>query len=280
MGAAVEQWKIWSASEARRFIHAPKPEDDKYSRGVLGVIAGSRQYPGAAILVCKSALHTGIGMLRFSAPRAVRSLVLRSAPEVVTRDGKVQAWVIGPGLDPDHLGRGRKKDISQALAQKIPCLIDAGALALFTASTSPVLITPHFRELSRTLARAGVSVTPEEIQEDPKKWAVRASQELGVAVLLKGSVTVVASASKRYELPLSTPWLATAGSGDVLAGIIGALLATNSLALRNDPTSIAEIAATGALIHARAAERASVGGPISATDIIEMIPRTIAEMLL
>ncbi|MEI9907077.1 MAG: NAD(P)H-hydrate dehydratase [Actinomycetota bacterium] len=278
-GGNTPTWHAWSASDCRSYVHLPRQSDDKYSRGVLGVIAGSRQYPGAALLVCKAALHTGIGMVRYSGPRTVKNILLQAAPEVVVQNGKVQSWVVGPGIDLSRTGRWRKRDINRALLEGVPTLIDAGALSELTSSTFPRIITPHFRELSRALSTQNIQVSPAEIESDPKKWAIRASEIFTCVVLLKGSHTVIASSEKCFVLPQSTSWLATAGSGDVLAGIIGALLATNSSLLLVQPERLSEIAATGAYIHAEAARVASNGGPISPTDIIDSIPEIVASLV-
>jgi NAD(P)H-hydrate repair Nnr-like enzyme with NAD(P)H-hydrate dehydratase domain len=102
---------------------------------------------------------------------------------------------------------------------------------------------------------------------------------LAVTVLLKGSRTVVAQDDFVIELPAASPWLATAGSGDVLAGIIGALCATNYIEILNDIRRFAEVAATGALIHNAAAKIASNGGPINASSLIDAIPAAVASIL-
>ena len=119
----------------------------------------------------------------------------------------------------------------------------------------------------------------ELIESDPIAWAKKASQALYVTVLLKGSTTVVAHGDSVITLPPATPMLATAGSGNVLAGIIGALFATNYIEILNDEDVIAEIAATGALIHQKAAELASEGAPISASQIIDFIQPAIRSIL-
>jgi NAD(P)H-hydrate repair Nnr-like enzyme with NAD(P)H-hydrate dehydratase domain len=86
---------IWGASDAARFIAAPDRDDDKYSRGVLGVITGSVHYPGASVLGVEAALRTGLGMVRYLGPERAQELVLQRRPEVVTAEGRVQAWLIG-----------------------------------------------------------------------------------------------------------------------------------------------------------------------------------------
>jgi len=143
----------------------------------------------------------------------------------------------------------------------------------------PTLITPHSGELSALLTARGVPVTAEAIEGNPKKWVVVAAQTLGVTVLLKGSITYVANDDLLIELPVATPWLATAGSGDVLAGIIGALVATNTVEILNDINRLAQVAATGAYIHAQAAKSASRGGPISAEMITAQIPGAITQLI-
>jgi NAD(P)H-hydrate repair Nnr-like enzyme with NAD(P)H-hydrate dehydratase domain len=124
-----------------------------------------------------------------------------------------------------------------------------------------------------------MSASPEAIESDPAKWAVKAQQKLGAVVLLKGATTYVASENNLIELPKATAWLATAGTGDVLAGIIGALVATNYIAILNDPEQLAKVAATGAFIHNLAAVSASKDAPISATSIIEFIPEVIRKLI-
>jgi NAD(P)H-hydrate repair Nnr-like enzyme with NAD(P)H-hydrate dehydratase domain len=163
--------------------------------------------------------------------------------------------------------------------QSVPTILDAGALRLAGKFGQPTLITPHAGELSRLLISRGINVTSEAIEGDPKKWAIAASEKLGVVVLLKGSQTVVADGEDLIELPKSSSWLATAGSGDVLAGIIGALAATNYIEILNDRSRLSEIAASAAFIHNSAALLASRDAPISATKIIEFIPEAIRKIL-
>jgi NAD(P)H-hydrate repair Nnr-like enzyme with NAD(P)H-hydrate dehydratase domain len=158
-------------------------------------------------------------------------------------------------------------------------VLDAGALHLAGKLEQPTLITPHSGELARLLNSRGVSVTSEAIEGNPKKWVETAAKTLGVTVLLKGSRTYVANDSALIELPVATPWLATAGTGDVLSGIVGALVATHLIEILNDSDYLAPLAATAALIHANAAQLASRGGPISAESIIPEIAGAITQIL-
>lgn len=274
-----EPWKTWTAREARRYIVLPSEDDHKYSRGVLGVITGSNEYPGAAVLTCEAAMRTGLGMIRYFGPNYPQDLVLRQRPEVVIEPGKVQAWLLGSGIDADRHGWLRYRAMKKAIRQGLPVVLDAGALSLVSLTTGPTLITPHYRELHRLLLSRDITVTATAIEGDPKKWAGIAAKEFGVAVLLKGNVTVVASNESQIQLSASSTWLATAGTGDVLAGILGALIATQSLEIEKNPDILPAIAATGALIHARAADLASAGGPITAMDVAHSIPKVIAELI-
>jgi hydroxyethylthiazole kinase-like uncharacterized protein yjeF len=278
----MEQWKIWTSQDAQSHVYIPQPTDDKYSHGVLGVIAGSDEYPGSAVLTCGAALRTGIGMIRYFGTEKSQMLVLGACPEVVTQPGKVQAWSIGSGVDPVQLDAAREKQIEDALtslSQATPVLLDAGALHFVGRFHGPTLITPHYRELARILSKFGNEIGPEEIATDPRQWCIRAARELNVCVLLKGNTTFIASTQQLIEVPSSTPWLATAGTGDVLAGILGALMATQATSISSDPNMLAKIAATGALIHSEAARLASQGGPISASDLLQQISIATRELI-
>lgn len=275
--------KKWSAKDSARCILTPSEIDHKYSRGTLGVITGSAQYPGAAVLTTSAALATGLGALRFHSSSGLAHLVLHQSPEALVQPGPVTAWIAGSGID----GR-RYKHFSTWLRhrwfkllklQSVPTLLDAGSLYLAGKLDQPTLITPHAGELSQLLALHGIDVSSELIEANPQEWVLRASTTLGVTVLLKGSVTYVARNDFLIELPKASPWLATAGSGDVLAGIIGALIATNYIEILNDPDRLAEIAATGAFIHNRAAEAASGGGPITASTLINQIQQIVTKLL-
>ncbi len=275
--------KSWRAKDAAKCIIIPSELDHKYSRGTLGAITGSAKYPGAAVLTTSAAFATGLGALRFHSNSGLAHLVLHQTPEALVQPGPVTAWIAGSGID------GKKySDITTWLRhrwfellkrQSVPTLLDAGALYLAGSLEQPTLITPHAGELSKLLSQRGIVASSEQIESNPRHWAQLASQSLAVTVLLKGSTTVVAQDEYIIELPKGTPWLATAGSGDVLAGIIGALIATNYIEILNDPMRLAEFAATGAFIHNQAALRASGGGPISASSLIGEIAPTVAKLL-
>lgn len=275
----MNDWKEWSSQEARNFLPIPSNSDDKYSRGVLGVVAGSDEYPGSAVLSCKAALRTGIGMVRYFGTEKSQMLVLNSSPEVVTVAGQVQAWAIGSGMDSKNPYPEQISVIESAISQKTPVLLDAGALEFAGRFHGPTIVTPHYRELARLLERAEMDVSVAEIVKDPHYWCKRAARELNICVLLKGNATLISNAEQHIELPMATPWLATAGTGDVLGGIIGALIATQSLRILSEPSNLAYIAATGALIHAQSATRASRGGPISASDIPNEIANVIRDLI-
>ena len=275
--------KKWTAKDAAKCIITPSDLDHKYSRGVLGVITGSARFPGAAVLSTSAASATGLGMIRFHSSSGLAHLVLHSTPSVVVQPGKVTAWLVGSGIEAkkyaDITTWLRHRWYKLTTLQSVPTVLDAGALHLAGSLEQPTLITPHSGELSKLMIARGVQVTPEAIEGDPKKWVQEAADTLGVTVLLKGSTTYVANDAVLIQLPVATPWLATAGTGDVLAGIIGALVATNTVEILNDYNHLAYVAATGALIHARAAESASNGGPINAEAIIEFIPRVITQLI-
>lgn len=275
--------KKWDAKSAREYIAIPSDLDHKYSRGVLGVITGSARYPGAAVLTTTAATRTGLGMVRFHSNSGLAHLVLHAAPQVVVQPGPVDAWLIGSGIEgnpyADVTTWLRHRWFVHAKRQTVPTLLDAGGLSLIGKISQPTVITPHAGELASVLQRRGVKVTAEAIEGNPKKWAVEASLTLGTTVLLKGAVTYVADGNSLIELPRATPFLATAGSGDVLAGIIGALIATHHVDILNEPTILAEIAATGAFIHANAAALASAKAPINAPMITEAITPALRTLL-
>ncbi|MCB0926734.1 MAG: NAD(P)H-hydrate dehydratase [Mycolicibacterium insubricum] len=254
----------------------PGRTDDKYTQGVTGVLAGSATYPGAAILSSGAAVASHSGMVRYAGPAAAE--VVSHWPEVIAtvdhRDaGRVQAWVVGPGLGTGHEASAV---LRFALATDLPVLVDADALTLLAAHpelvvdrSAPTLLTPHAGEFARLAGSA---------PGDDRVGATRAlAARLGATVLLKGNVTVIAAPEgPTYLSPAGNSWAATAGSGDVLSGIIGALLAAG--------VPPAEAAAAGAFVHSRAAELAAEDPgpapvPISATRILTHIRPALAATL-
>lgn len=265
----------WSERDAATHIAVPGASDDKYSRGVLGVITGSDQYPGAAVLGVEAALHTGLGMVRYLGDERATTFVLQRRPEAVAAAGRVQAWLVGSGMDAALRDTATADRLATALESGLPIVVDAGALDLLDRAIGPVIITPHLRELSRVL---GASL--DDIARDPADAAARAAQKLEVTVLLKGHRTHVAAPDGTRLVASSAPaWLATAGAGDALGGILGALVATHSHAIAADASLLAQLGATASVVHGLAATRASGGGPLTILDLIDAVPATIAELL-
>ncbi len=273
----------WTAKDSKKHIIIPSELDHKYSRGTLGVITGSAQFPGAAVLTSKAAIATGLGVLRFHSSSGLAHLVLHASPEALVQPGKVDAWLAGSGVSDkkysDYTTWLRHRWFKLMSAQSVPTVLDAGALDWAGKLTQPTLITPHAGELAKLLVKRGIQVSSESIEADSRKWSMVAAEKLGVTVLLKGSTTYITRPDHLIELPKATPWLATAGSGDVLAGIIGALVATNYIEILNDENNLARVAATGAFIHNNAALLASKDSPISATSIIRFIPEAIRKII-
>ncbi|BAG19617.1 bifunctional ADP-dependent NAD(P)H-hydrate dehydratase/NAD(P)H-hydrate epimerase [Streptomyces griseus] len=253
-------------ADVAALLPAPGPESDKYRRGVVGVVAGSERYPGAAVLAVAGALHGGAGAVRYVGPGA--DAVIARYPEALvhagppSEAGRVQAWVVGPGLGD---GRGAEAAVADVLAADVPVLVDADGLRLLDAETvrtrtAPTVLTPHAGEAAALLGTA---------REEVEAGRLAAVRELAAryraTVLLKGSTTLVAEARDTPVRvnPTGTSWLATAGSGDVLSGLTGSLLAAG-LAPR-------DAASVGAYLHGLAARHGSDGAPVSAQDVAEGI---------
>ena len=252
-------------ADVARMLPTPGSFDHKYSRGVVGVRAGSETYPGAAVLCTSGAVAGLVGMVRYagSAADAVRA----RHPEVVVSDGRVQAWVVGSGGDSDA-----EEALQKALADGVPTVVDADALVFVEKShvgrgPRDVVLTPHAGELARML-----DVTREQVEGDQLGFARRAAEEYDAVVLLKGRHTLVARPDGRVRVTTSgVPWLAVAGAGDVLAGVIGALLAAGL-----DPF---DAASAGSWLHGAAAAQASGGGPVTATRVADALPAVVADLL-
>ena len=250
--------------DVRRLLPVPTGESDKYRRGVVGIAAGSARYPGAAVLAVYGALRGGAGAVRYVGPAA--DAVIARFPETLVSDrgpkqaGRVQAWVVGPGAGDDASAVG------EVLASDVPVLIDADGLRLadrdaVRARTAPTLMTPHAGE-----AAALLGVAREEVEGARLASARELAERYDATVLLKGSTTLVADAgggAVRVN-PTGTAWLATAGSGDVLSGLAGSLLASGLSAL--------DAGSVGAYLHGLAGRFAADGAPVGAHDVAEAVP--------
>jgi len=259
----------------------PGPADDKYSRGVLGIVAGGEEYTGAALLAVTSAVCSGAGMVRYVGPPTPTLLVRSQVPEAVIGEGQVQAWLIGPGVDVDdesEQGRAQRAAAQAAVDSGLPCVVDAGGLDLITGPrTTPTLLTPHAGELATLLSRLSqVPVDRAAVTSAPLAHARRLADLTNSTVLLKGATTLVVppgSSGLAVRSQADAPaWLATAGSGDVLAGLAGALLASGLSPL--DAGSVA------ALVHGLAGDACNPGGPVRALGVAHAIPGVIAALMV
>ncbi|WP_405822439.1 NAD(P)H-hydrate dehydratase [Streptomyces sp. NBC_00838] len=256
---SVPELEALQHADVARLLPVPTGESDKYRRGVVGVVAGSARYPGAAVLAVAGALRGGAGAVRYVGPAG--DAVIARFPETLVhagppaKAGRVQAWVVGPGL-------GEEPGVRDALASDVPVLVDADGLrgldaGVVRARTAPTLLTPHAGEAAALLE------VPREEVESARLTAVRElAARYGATVLLKGSTTLVADPDTSLPVrvnPTGTPWLATAGSGDVLSGLTGSLLAAGLGA--RDAGSV------GAYLHGLAARGAARGAPVSAEDV-------------
>ncbi|MEU8777836.1 NAD(P)H-hydrate dehydratase [Streptomyces sp. NPDC048606] len=250
--------EVLQHAEVAALLPTPTASSDKYRRGVVGVVAGSEQYPGAAVLAVAGALRGGAGAVRYVGPAG--DAVLARYPEVLVGTGRVQAWVVGPGI-----GAGREAEVEKALADRdVPVLLDADGLraldaALVRSRRAPTLLTPHAGEAAALLGTA---------REEVEAGRLAAVRELagryGATALLKGSTTLVSAGGVVRVNPTGTPWLATAGSGDVLSGLAGALLAAGRDGL--DAGSLA------AYLHGLAGRRAASGAPALAHEVASALP--------
>lgn len=255
----------------------PHPRDDwhKYTRGVLGVVAGSEQYQGAAVLTTAAALATGVGMVRYVGPPDVRRAVVGAHPEVVASgspEGRVQAWAVGPGIA-DDAAQQRAFDV--AVGSGLPVVIDASGLERIPgpALGGRAVLTPHAGELAGVLSRLGIPAERSDIEARPVRWARIAAERLGVTVLLKGPATVCAAPDGTVCIQSTGhPYLATAGSGDTLTGVLGALLATVPAARP------VHLAAAAAMIHGLAGRIAAEAGPFGATELAEAVRRAVGHL--
>lgn len=243
--------------DVARLLPRPAPDAQKYVRGVVGVRAGSPQYPGAALLSVGGA-DTGLcGMVRYVGDPSVADRVRQVHPEVVG-EGRVQAWVVGSGGG-EHAG----DELAAALDDDVPLVIDADALRHVDAPPEHAVLTPHAGELA-----AMTGADRADVEARPLHHVRGAAQRYGCVVLLKGRHTLIATPDGRTRVTTTgTPWLATAGAGDVLGGVVGALLATGLPAY--------DAASVGSWLHGAAATLAGRGGPLVASAVAAAVPDAV-----
>lgn len=260
LGAVEATAGVLEAGDVAAFVRGPEGETDKYRRGVVGVVAGSPRYPGAAALTCRGAQRAGCGYVRLLAPAPVADLVRAAYPEVVAADGRADVWVVGPGL-----GSGAAEAVREALESDVPVVLDADALTIVSEHRewlkrdAPTVLTPHTGEFERLtgVARAAAEADRAGVTRE-------AARDLGAIVLLKGTATVVSDGTRTLLNPTGTPWLGTAGTGDVLSGVVGAFLT------RGDPLMAAGAAAW---LHGFAGRLAagSPGAAVTALDVADRL---------
>ncbi|MDO4913260.1 MAG: NAD(P)H-hydrate dehydratase [Bifidobacteriaceae bacterium] len=297
--------RIADAALAASVLRQARANDTKYSRSVAGLITGSDTYPGAGILSAKACALSNIGMVRYFASASLQQMVLQTLPEVLCQPfdehAHVQSWTVGSGVSAHDLLQ--QQSVAHVLRTCVntcmPVCVDAGALDVIQprSLSANMIITPHIGELARLLQRFGEHVSVEQIEQCPLFWAKKAHELTGANVLLKGATTIIVG-NECDEILVNThapSQLATAGSGDVLAGIIGAMLAQQS-----DNTRITRAAAAAVFIHSMAAFYAAnthdvcnifqytdrivdsdtkIGKPIIASDIVSHIPDVIQSIM-
>ena len=299
-----EQIPLFDPQSACEFLFAPSADEDKYRRGVVGVVAGSDTYPGAGLLATLAASNTGVGMVRLNSTRRVEDLVLHYAPGVVTVGGRIQSGVIGPGCTNERYEDCR--ELAQfCIDSKLPLVIDAGALDLVkglrdyadahSRSLSRTILTPHHGEAARLLTQFGHQLSRADVDADPATSAKELASLTGAIILLKSATTLCSylhhdqgsRTQEIFSIPQETPWAGVAGSGDVLAGTVAGIAAGFQARAerRQGNPSISEaecatLASLGAWVHAQAALRASIGSegktrPIQAIDIARALPEII-----
>jgi hydroxyethylthiazole kinase-like uncharacterized protein yjeF len=251
----------FQSTDVAALVPRPAGDAQKYSRGVVGIRAGSERYPGAGVLSTAGASCGLAGMVRYAG--GAPGPVLAAHPEVVVGDGRVQAWVIGSGGDADA-----REALAAAMGDGVPLVVDADALEhLEPPLDGPALLTPHAGELAAMLG-----VERAEIEADQLAFARRAAREYAATVVLKGHHTLVADPDGRVRVTTSgTPWLAVAGAGDVLGGLCGALLAAGLTPY--------DAGSVGSWLHGAAASYASRGGPVSAPRVAQAIPHVVADLI-
>ena len=262
------------------FIRKPNAADDKYSRGVVGFVTSSKEFPGAALLGITAAMRAGAGMVRYLGPQRVADLVLLSRPETVLQDGRAQAWVVGSGVPPDDAEQGAR--IRRIVGEKNLVVVDAGALQIvdFKNCVATCVLPPHGGEATALLNLLGHPQMLAETTANPVESALLIANATKQLTVLKGSRTVIAQVDgkgpKTYQFDPAPTVLATAGSGDVLAGIIGALLAGNAEDIISGDAELFDVVKAAINLQAQAAALAAEDSTVVALDIAEAVGRAVA----
>ena len=270
-----------------RFWPTPTERDHKYTRGVVCMATGSEHYPGAALIGCEAAARCGVGMVRYLGPEAVARMVIARTPEVVPAVGRAQVFVVGSGWE----GPGRLEAVRACMTETSPgalLVADAGALgpALARANSdgfsARLVLTPHAGEAAALLDGWDRG----RIEASPREAAETLAERTGATVILKGHTTwIAAPGTDTLAVTSPTTRLATAGTGDALAGITGALLALNHAQIaqgleRGDRRTLLAVCEAAVTLHAHAAALAAGEGhaPILASDIAQVIPDLFARL--
>lgn len=261
---------------AKKNLPHHKRTANKYTVGQVGVFAGSRKYPGAAMLATHAALKTGAGMVRHYHEDGMENLVTAMAPEVIrtkfTLDAvkeeasRIKCMLVGPGL-------GREDGVKQNLEEiyKIgdyPLVIDADALFFLNSIERNAVLTPHRGELCRLL-NVDSSIGDIDILEKAEQFAM----DKKVTIVCKGApTTIVSFEGPKVVIPYGNRGMASGGMGDALGGMIAALIAQGK--------SCREGAILGATLHALAGDTAAQiksETSITASDLIDAIPTLFLE---
>ncbi|WHS50988.1 NAD(P)H-hydrate dehydratase [Rothia sp. SD9660Na] len=295
--------------DVQQYITSPTSSSHKYTRGVLGLLTGSDTYPGAALMSARAAVNTGVGMVRFAGTSSLNFQVQLTVPEAVCSVGEVEklhvdAWALGSGI----AGEPREAEALAVLAGGQPAVIDAGAISLAARLvadglelTAHHILTPHTGELvdaltwifalaPSTLYAVDPELTEppsrEQVEADPYRFTRLLAQATGATVLLKGGTSILAAPTgELFESTGENHWLATAGSGDTLTGILGSLLARYQ-AEESKPgalsTDYARLAGAAVRVHQLAAglvHGAGRSGPTPPTLVAQKIPEAVAIFL-
>lgn len=246
------------ADDVASLLPQPAPMGHKYERGVVALHTGSDHYPGAAVLSVAGAAAGLAGMVRYVGP--ARAAVVAAHPQVVLSEGRAQSWVVGCGS-----GVEAPQAFARAADAGVPVVVDADALRFVPSRfiDGELILTPHAGELSALLR-----IDRAEVEANQLASVRAAAERFNAVVVLKGRRTLVASPGGRIRVNTTgNPYLAMAGSGDVLAGLIGALAASG--------LSGFDAASVGCWLHGAAANVATERGPLTPQLLAAALPDVV-----